>query len=244
MTDSGLPAALIKFAISPDPTMPSCADFWRLDLEEIAEMAESIDEFRGGFPAGSARAPVDPGMMGGRVEGGPPGGGAATSGSETLRTSFGKRSELGDGAGLIHTQTVSARASATRAGGAENGSSPETHPGLVASGVVLPEESLLKYVFSDGCEKSSSGAAVVTMRGTAAEDESGKGESVESGLAGTRLDLKRTKRFGQYCGHLGRRHESVVAPGRKCQARYRQDTGANAMRGQYGDRSLGSWWIV
>jgi hypothetical protein len=113
------------------------------------------------------------------------------------------------------TQIVSARASATRAGGGENGSSPETHPGLVASGVVLPEESLLKYVFSDGCEKSSSGAAVVTMRGTAAEEESGKGESVESGLAGTRLDLKRTKRLGQYCGHHGRRHESVVAPLRK-----------------------------
>lgn len=88
--------------------------------------------------------------------------------------------------------------------------------------MLLPEESLLKYVFSDGCEKSSSGAAVVTMRGTAAEEESGKGESVESGLAGTRLDLKRTKRLGQFCGprskaRVGRRTTAQM-PG-KCYAR-------------------------
>jgi hypothetical protein len=217
MTASGLPAVLIKLAISADPTVPSCAVFGMLDLEEIAEMAESIDEFRGGFPAGSARAFAGPGMMEGRLEGGPPGGCAATRGSETLRTSFGKRSEWGDGAG----------------------------PGFVASGVVFPEESLSKYVFSDGSERWSSGAAVVTMRGTAAEEESGKGESVESGLAGTRLDLMRTKRLDQYCGHHGRRHESVVAPLRKCQARRRrQDTGQMLCSGNTESARRGSWWIV
>lgn len=142
------------------------------------------------------------------------------------------------------TRTVSARASATRATRDENGSSPETHPVLVASGVVLPEESLSKYVFSDGCEKSSSGAAVVTIRGTAAE-ESGKDESVESGLAGTRLDLKRTKRLGQYCGHHGRGTSRSLYH----RADARQDAGKtpgqNVLRGQYG-RVLPwwSWWIV
>jgi hypothetical protein len=100
---------------------------------------------------------------------------------------------------------------------------------------VLPEESLLKYVFADGCEKSSSGAAVVTMRGTAAEEESGKGESVESGLAGTRLDLKRTKRLDQYCGH----HE-----GTSRSLHHRANAQTNAMRGQYGERSSSGWWIV
>jgi hypothetical protein len=67
----------------------------------MAEIAESIDEFLGGFLTGSARALAGPAMVEGWLRG-EPARGAATRGSETLRFSFGKRSERGDGAGLAH----------------------------------------------------------------------------------------------------------------------------------------------
>lgn len=84
-----------------------------------------------------------------------------------------------------------------------------TNPGLLSSGVVLPEESLLKYVFSDACAWRSSGA-VVTIRGTEAAD--GNSALVGPGLvggettllecnglgAGFGLDLYRSKRLDQY----------------------------------------------
>jgi len=69
--------------------------------------------------------------------------------------------------------------------------------------VVLPEESLLKYVFSDSSEARSSGAAVVTMRGTAADEELGNDGSMDSGLAGTRLDLELAASGGDGSGLLG-----------------------------------------
>lgn len=74
----------------------------RLDLVEMAEIAESIDEFLGGFFTGSARALAGPAMVEDWLKGEPARGCcAATMGSETLRFSFGKRSERGDGAGLV-----------------------------------------------------------------------------------------------------------------------------------------------
>lgn len=111
----------------------------RLDLVDMAEIAESIDEFLGGFFTDSARALAGPAMVEDWLRGEPARGGwAATRGSETLRFSFGKRRERGDGAGLAGR--VLAQVSGAHA---EAGMPPRTHPGLLSSGVVVPEESLL-----------------------------------------------------------------------------------------------------
>jgi hypothetical protein len=104
MTASALPAVLIRFAMSVVPAAPSTDALLRLDLVEIAEIAESIDEFLGWFFAGSARSFAGPTMVEDWLEEGRPMSCAATRGSETLRSSFGKRGARGDGegAGLTH----------------------------------------------------------------------------------------------------------------------------------------------
>ncbi len=64
ITASGLPAALIRPAMSVWPA-PSAAFLGDCELADMAEMAESIDEFRRG-PGGPARAVVDEPAMAGR----------------------------------------------------------------------------------------------------------------------------------------------------------------------------------
>jgi len=115
MTASGLPAVLIKFAMSAGPAAFSGDALLRFDFDDTAEMAESIDEFRGAPFVSSARGPELPVIVDkGPVEV-PPRGLGFTTGSETLRVSFGNRCERREGAG----------------------------PGLLSSGVVAPEDSLL-----------------------------------------------------------------------------------------------------
>jgi hypothetical protein len=61
---------------------------------------------------------------------------------------------------------------------------------------------------------------VVTMRGTAAGGGTGNDESIERGLAGTRVDLReRTERLGQHGGHGIR--DSRARVGRCCTAAQR-----------------------
>jgi hypothetical protein len=115
MTASGLPAVLIRFAMSVGPGVDSGdALLGPFDRDDIAEIAESIDEFLGAPFASSARTPEAPAIVDeGPVEE-PPRGFGFTTGSETLRLlSFGNRREGGAG------------------------------PGLLSSGVVAPEDSLL-----------------------------------------------------------------------------------------------------
>ena len=86
MTASGDPAAWIRFAISGEP--PECISCELLcecppDNDEIAE---SIDDVRGGARAISALCAGATAAIGGRVPGGePPDGFEFTTGSETLR---------------------------------------------------------------------------------------------------------------------------------------------------------------
>jgi hypothetical protein len=141
MTASALPAVLIRFVISLDPTAPSGDALLRLDLVEMADMAESIDEFLGWFLPGSARVLAGPAMVEDWLKEEAPVGCAGTRGSETLRRSFGKRRERGDGTGLLDKAEL-ARACPPRPDQAA-GILPRTHPGLLSSGVVVPEESLL-----------------------------------------------------------------------------------------------------
>ncbi len=151
MTASGLPAVLIRLAMSAIPGAFSGDALPVFDLDDIAEMAESIDEFLGAPFASSARTPEEPAMAAGWLEEEPPGGFGFTTGSETLRVSFGNRCERGGGAGLagawlVRGSTLIARGRnlwrQERERGEEDEDSMTTHPGLLSSGVVAPEDSL------------------------------------------------------------------------------------------------------
>ena len=100
MTASGLPAVLIKFAISVGPAAVSRDALLGFDLDDIAEMAESIEEFLGAPLTSSARTLEAPAMVGSWPAEEPPKGFGFTTGSETLRVSFGNRWERGEGAVL------------------------------------------------------------------------------------------------------------------------------------------------
>lgn len=113
-------------------------------------MAESIEEFLGAPLASSARTLVEPAMAEGWPGGLPPRGFGFTTGSETLRASFGNRWEKEGGAGLAGGwsalgSTLNERGSkrCRQERGTQNERSILTHPGLLSSGVVAPEDSLL-----------------------------------------------------------------------------------------------------
>ncbi len=116
----------------------------------MVEIAESIDEFLAPLLLpGSTRAVVELAIVDGWPGGGRLGGGADIMGAETARASFGK-GRRGDGAGLAWGQL--AKGSSSCSCHSLHGQCWHlwgTHPGLLSSGVVLPEESLLKYVVWD-----------------------------------------------------------------------------------------------
>lgn len=63
MTASGLPAVLIKLAISVVPVLFSCDAFVVVfELDDIADIAESMEEFRGVLLTRSARTADGPAM--------------------------------------------------------------------------------------------------------------------------------------------------------------------------------------
>jgi hypothetical protein len=102
-------------------------------LEDMADMAESIDEVLGAFIAASAWEAADgPAMVGRGFEEAPPRGVWFTTESDTLRVSFVNR---GDRAGLSFWSAMSNLTPNVEA-------SASTDPGLVGSGVSAPEESL------------------------------------------------------------------------------------------------------
>jgi len=70
MTASDEPAACIRFAMSGDPepwARKSCEDFWEWPPADMEEMAESIDDVRGGLRAISTRCEGALAAMGGVV---------------------------------------------------------------------------------------------------------------------------------------------------------------------------------
>jgi hypothetical protein len=143
MTASALPAVFIRCAMSVVPTPLSREEVLGVDLDEIAEMAESIEEFLGALLAGSARTLDWPAMVDDWPIGEPLEGWTAMAESETLRVSFGSCGERG-GAGLeeaVSTFVLEGRFRHRARLWKEN---PwRTHPGLLSSGVAVPEESLL-----------------------------------------------------------------------------------------------------
>jgi hypothetical protein len=134
MTASALPAALIRLETSGiDAGDASGDDLFGTDREDIADMAESIDEFLGALFVGSAREAAEgPAMVGRAFEELPPSGVLVTTESDRLRLSFGIR---GDRAGLSVWSAMPNLA--------PNVECPvSTHSGLAGSGLSAPEESL------------------------------------------------------------------------------------------------------
>lgn len=101
MTASGLPAVLIKPAISAGPALVSCDAFVVLfDLVDMADIAESMEEFLGAFLTRSARTADGPAMAEVWPDEEPEGGCWISPVIELLRSfeDFG----LNDDSGLIH----------------------------------------------------------------------------------------------------------------------------------------------
>ena len=86
MTASALPAVLIRLPMSGDAG-PSLEPLRGCDLADMADMAESIDEFRGNPFAASPWAAATGPAMGRRGGLGVPSG-LLVNGSETLRLAF------------------------------------------------------------------------------------------------------------------------------------------------------------
>lgn len=85
MTTSGDPAICIKFAISGAPTNESCDDLWEWAPPDIFDIAESIEDVRGGARPISTRCCGAVAAIGRVLVGEPSVGFEFRIGSDTLR---------------------------------------------------------------------------------------------------------------------------------------------------------------